>query len=170
MQAWVFDLERGAKRLLVSEGDSRQPIWSRDGRFITYWSKRDDNSVFRKRADGTGSAELLMRGLPSLILEDWSPDGRSLLFSEYTSRGDTDVWIYSGGKAMPLLSSRSNEASARFSPDGRVIAFDADDGGVSHVYVQPFPGPALGPLSPRREGTGLCGSTAGGSCIKAQVE
>jgi eukaryotic-like serine/threonine-protein kinase len=82
-----------------------------------------------------------MRGRPSLILEDWSPDGRSLLFSEYTSRGDTDVWIYSGGKPMPLLSSPSNEGSARFSPDGRCIAFEADDGGVSHVYVQPFPGP-----------------------------
>ena len=37
--------------------------------------------------------------------------------------------------------SPSNEASARFSPDGRFIAFDADDGGVGHVYVQPFPGP-----------------------------
>jgi eukaryotic-like serine/threonine-protein kinase len=141
VHVWVFDLERGAKRLLVSEGDSRQPIWSRDGRFITYWSKRGDSSVFRKRADGTGSAELLMRGLPPLNLEDWSPDGRSLLFSEYTTRGDTDVWIYSDGKAMPLLSSPSNEGSARFSPDGRCIAFDADDGGVSHTYVQRFPGP-----------------------------
>ena len=64
-----------------------------------------------------------------------------LLFSEYTNRGDTDVWIYSDGKATPLLSSPSNEAAARFSPDGRFIAFEADDGGVSHVYVQPFPGP-----------------------------
>ena len=141
VQVWVRDLERGAKRVLVSEGDSYQPIWSRDGRFITYWSTPGNSSVFRKRADGTGSAELLMRGRPSLILEDWSPDGRSLLFSEYTNRGDTDVWIYSDGKAMPLLSSPSNEAEARFSLDGRFIAFDADDGGVSHVYVQPFPGP-----------------------------
>jgi eukaryotic-like serine/threonine-protein kinase len=141
VQVWVFDVERGAKRLLVSEGDSFQPIWSRDGRFITYWSTPGNSSVFRKRADGTGSAELLMRGRRSLILEDWSPDGRSLLFSEYTSRGDTDVWIYSGGKAMSLLSGPSNEGSARFSPDGRFIAFDADDGGVGHVYVQPFPGP-----------------------------
>jgi Tol biopolymer transport system component len=141
VQVWVFDLKRHAKRLLVSEGNSFQPIWSRDGRFITYWSTPGNSSVFRKRADGTGAAELLMRGRPSLILEDWSPDGRSLLFSEYTNRGDTDVWIYSGGKAMPLLSSPSNEASARFSPDGRFIAFEADDGGVSHVYVQPFPGP-----------------------------
>ncbi len=140
VQVWVRDLERGAKRLLVSEGNSFQPIWSRDGRFITYWSTPGNTSVFRKRADGTGSPELLMRGRPSLILEDWSPDGRSLLFSEYTNRGDTDVWIYSDGKAMPLLSSPSNEAEARFSPDGRFIAFAADDGGVSHVYVQPFPG------------------------------
>jgi Tol biopolymer transport system component len=141
VQVWVFGLERGAKRLLVSEGDSFQPIWSRDGRFITYWSTPGKTAVFRKRADGTGSAELLMRGRASLTLEDWSPDGRSLLFSEYTNRGDTDVWIYSDGKAMPLLSSPSNEAAARFSPDGRCIAFEADDGGVSHVYVQPFPGP-----------------------------
>ena len=140
VQVWVFDLERGAKRLLV-EGDNFQPIWSRDGRFITYWSTLGNSSVFRKRADGTGPAELLMRGRRSLILEDWSPDGRSLLFSEYTSRGDTDVWIYSGGKAVPLLSGPSNEGSARFSPDGRFIAFEGDDGGISHVYVQPFPGP-----------------------------
>ena len=42
---------------------------------------------------------------------------------------------------MPLLSSPSNESEARFSSDGRCIAFEADDGGVSHVYVQPFPGP-----------------------------
>ena len=141
VQVWVIDLERGAKRLLVSEEDSFQPIWSRDGKFITYWSTPGNSSVFRKRADGTGPAELLMSGRPSLTLEDWSPDNRSLVFSEYTNRGDTDVWIYSGGKAMPLLSSPSNEASARFSPDGRCIAFEADDGGVSHVYVQPFPGP-----------------------------
>ena len=70
-----------------------------------------------------------------------SRNGRSLLFSGSTNRGDTDVWIYSDGKAMQLLSSPSNEAEARYSSDGRCIAFEADDGGVSHVYVQPFLGP-----------------------------
>ena len=140
-QVWVFDLERGTKRLLVSEDHSGPAIWNRDGNFITYASGPDGNVVFRTRADGTGSAELLMRRQFFVIPEDWSPDGRSLLFSEYTSRGDTDIWIYSAGKATPFIATPFNEDSARFSPDGRFIAFAADDGGVSHVYVQPFPGP-----------------------------
>jgi eukaryotic-like serine/threonine-protein kinase len=141
LQVWLFDLERGAKRLLVAEGESREPIWSRDGAFITYVSDIGDEQAFcRTRADGTGTVEVLMRRSGYSRLEDWSPDGRSLLFSEYTSRGDSDVWIYSGGKATPLIASPFNEESPRFSPDGRFIAFDADDGGVAHVYVQPFPG------------------------------
>ena len=79
-------------------------------------------------------------------LTDWSPDGRSLLFSAFTDRGDEDIWIYSGGKATPLIASPFSESSASFSPDGRFIAFAADDGGVSHVYVQPFP--EAGPRTP----------------------
>lgn len=43
---------------------------------------------------------------------------------------------------MPFLAGPSNEDAPRFSPDGKFVAFAADDGGVSHVYVQPFPGPA----------------------------
>jgi dipeptidyl aminopeptidase/acylaminoacyl peptidase len=141
-QVWIFDLARGAKRLLVSEGESRQPIWSRDGQFVTYLSSRGDGqAILRKHADGTGNPELLTRRSGWTILEDWSPDGRSLLFCEMTSRGDSDVWVYSAGKATALIASPFSEASARFSPDGRFVAFDADDGGVSHVYVQPFPGP-----------------------------
>jgi Tol biopolymer transport system component len=63
------------------------------------------------------------------------------VFSEYTERVDSDVWIYSEGKATPFLASAFSEQSARFSIDGRFVAYAADDGGVSHVYLQPFPGP-----------------------------
>jgi hypothetical protein len=139
-QVWILDLARGTRRLLVAGTD---PIWSRDGTFITYSSDRSGGAVLcRRRADGTGPEECLVRhrsGFP--IAEDWSPDGRSLLFTEYTSRGDSDIWIYSDGVTRPLLAGPANEANATFSPDGRFIAFEADDGGVGQVYVQPFPGP-----------------------------
>ena len=141
-QVWIIDLERGAKRLLVSEGNHRSPIWSRDGAFITYVANRGDTQdLYRKRADGTGAEQLLARGSRWPTPEDWSPDGRTLLFSDYTSHGDSDVWAYSSGKVAPLIAGPFNEGSARFSPDGRFIAFAADDGGVSRVYVQSFPGP-----------------------------
>jgi Tol biopolymer transport system component len=142
-QVWILDLERGTRRLLVPGGDSLSPIWSSDGAFIAYVANREGNqALYRTRADGTGTEEYLVR-IHSLYptLTDWSRDGRSLLFSAFTDRGDEDIWIYSGGKVTPLIASPFSESSARFSPDGRFIAFAADEGGVSHVYVQPFPGP-----------------------------
>ena len=82
-QVWIFDLERGAKRLLVAEGESHAPIWSRDGVFITYLSTAGDDQAFcRTRADGTGRIEVLMHRPGYSEPEDWSPDGRFLLFSE----------------------------------------------------------------------------------------
>jgi serine/threonine-protein kinase len=142
-QVWIFDLARGARRLLISEEDSSRVIWSRDGKFITYFGRRNGaQGLYRTRAGGTGAEEFLVRPEGQYPWpEDWSPDGQSLLFSQYTDRGDSDVWIYARGKATPLMTSPFNEAGATFSPDGRFIAFEADDGGVSHVYVQPFPGP-----------------------------
>lgn len=142
-QVWIIDLARGARRLLISQGDSIRPIWSRDGKFITYLGHREGaQGLYRTRSDGTGVEELVVRLEGGYAWpEDWSPDGQSLLFSGYTDRGDSDVWIYARGKATRLMASAFNEAGATFSPDGRFIAFEADDGGVSHVYVQPFPGP-----------------------------
>jgi len=141
-QIWIFDVERGARRLLVAEGHNLFPIWSRDGVFVTYTSVRgQSHNLYRKRADGTGVEELLARRSRYPTPEDWSPDGRTLLFSEYTSHGDADIWTYSAGKVTPLIASPFNEAGAKFSPDGRFIAFDADDGGLSRVYLQSFPGP-----------------------------
>jgi eukaryotic-like serine/threonine-protein kinase len=44
-------------------------------------------------------------------------------------------------KARPVIASRFDERSPAFSPDGRWIAYVADDVGRDEVHVQPFPGP-----------------------------
>ena len=41
----------------------------------------------------------------------------------------------------PLLVTPFNELAARFSPDGRYMAYLSDRSGRQEVYVQPFPGP-----------------------------
>ena len=41
----------------------------------------------------------------------------------------------------PFLQTSANEQDARFSPDGRWVAFTSDESGREEVYVVPFPGP-----------------------------
>jgi serine/threonine-protein kinase len=137
---WILGLERGVKRLLAAE--AREPVFSRDGAFVTYWSSHGNDVVFsRRRTDGTGEEERLFAHSAGWTSDpDWSPDGRSLLFTSHSSEG-SDVWIFADGKASPLLASPLPEWMATFSPDGRFVASDVTEGGQSAVYVQPFPGP-----------------------------
>jgi len=71
-----------------------------------------------------------------------------------------DLWLASvgGGDARRLTSGPGLELFAKFSPDGRRIAFTAQYGGDEQVYVMPVEGgeptqltfyPALGPLADR---------------------
>jgi hypothetical protein len=137
---WVVNLERGSRRLLAA--DAVEPTFTRDGAFVTYWSSRDgDLACFRRRADGTGEEERLFTHTSGWISDaEWSPDGRSLLFTSHGA-GGSDVWVFAGGRTSPLLASPFNEWSATFSPDGRFVAFDVYEGMRPTVYLQPFPGP-----------------------------
>jgi Tol biopolymer transport system component len=136
---WIHDLERGTKRLLAE--DSAGSVWSPDGAFVTYEYSGEHKGFYRRRADGTGEPARLFEFASNALPESWSPDGRSLLFIEYTSRGDLDIWTFSGGEPSLLLGSRYNEEDPSFSRDGRFIAYESDDVGDPNVYVQPFPGP-----------------------------
>lgn len=44
-------------------------------------------------------------------------------------------------KAQPFLRTPFNEGGARFSPDGRWLAYVSDESGRPEIYVQPYPGP-----------------------------
>src|SRR4029453_9057650 len=83
LQVWVLDLARGARRLLVRNGDGAQPLWSRDGKFITYVGMRgDEHAIYRTRADGTGAEESLVRVTRWTTPLDWSPGGGTSLSCE----------------------------------------------------------------------------------------
>jgi len=42
-------------------------------------------------------------------------------------------------KPFPFLQTEANERAARFSPDGRWIAYTSDESGINQIYVQSFP-------------------------------
>jgi serine/threonine-protein kinase len=143
---WVFDVTRRTLTRLTFEGGA-QPIWSPDGQYITYRKTRGKaQSLFWKRADGTGVEEQLTTGLRDGT-SSWSPDGQVLGFYDtldVSGGTDRDIWILprtGDRKPKPFLQTPFNEAALMFSPDGRWVAYVSDESGRNEVYVLPFPGP-----------------------------
>ena len=76
---------------------------------------------------------------------DVSPDGKTVLFDLL---GDLYVMPITGGDAKPLTHSIAWEHQAKFSPDGKQIAFISDAGGGDNVWVMDADGNS--PKNPAR--------------------
>jgi Tol biopolymer transport system component len=161
--AWVLDTERGVQRRLTF-GDERDgyPVWSPDWRRVAFSSERTGVfDLFERPADGSGGETALLSSPEPKQLEDWSPDGRNLLFSVLNREGAYDLWVLQlagdrpstgsgrpslsrdepaeGRKAFPLTQTPFRETAGRFSPDGRWIAYESNETGRNEIYVQSFP-------------------------------
>ena len=145
---WVYDLKSaGSLRRLTFGGNNRFPIWTRDGRFITFQSDRDgDLAVFRQLADGSGPAERLTTPGTGVAHEpeSWSPDGKTLSLNVITA-GNQSVWTTGTNpddKPTAFVDTAAVEKHSSFSPDGRWLAHmatTAGAGGGTEVFIQPFP-------------------------------
>ena len=150
---WVHDLERDTfTRLAVDAG---APAWTPDGQRIAYYffaEKNGQANLYWKRADGMGDAQRLTVSKDYQFPFSWTPDGRTLAFSEFNSSGTNwDVMTLSlegdeksgwkPNEPKPFVNSPFNDGYPDFSPDGRWLAYGSSESGIYEVYVRPFPGP-----------------------------
>jgi Tol biopolymer transport system component len=146
---------------LTFEGNSRAPLWSPDGEWVVFSSDRDgtqgSQSLFRTRADGSGTAERLTTAEKGIVhaAQSWTRDGAALLFS-------ADPGQLQGSRLM-LLSMKERSATpigkmaardAVISPDGRWLAYGTfnttnDGSNPNQVFVEPFPPTGAKYQSPR---------------------
>jgi hypothetical protein len=107
-------------------------------------------SIYRQPAGGmTTSAERLTTSRNSQILDDWSGDGRFLVYSEFDSKTRNDLWVLPlSGERKPFvfLATPFDEKEGRFAPirpgtSSRWLAYTSDETGTDEVYVQSFPTP-----------------------------
>ena len=142
----IVDLERGTATPLVPEigrGARDVPVWSRDGRSVTFASNHEGNwDIYSKPATGAGEMAPVLKQPLDQDPESYAPDG-TLLFRTIGPRTGTDLWLLQpGGQARAWLATGAEQQEARFSPDGRTVAYSSNASGRFEVYVQSRDNPA----------------------------
>ena len=142
---WLIDLaRRGISRFTFHEAADQNPVWSPDGARIAFTSLRDGPaSLYRKVSSGAGQDELLLKS-PALNMfpDDWSRDGRYLLYTAIDAKSGFDILALpmdGDRKPIPFLQTQFREWQGQFSPDGKFVAYTSDESGRPEIYVQTFP-------------------------------
>ena len=141
---WIKQLDHGPlSRLTFEEFLKYRPVWTPDGREVTYLVDPGNNnaSIYRKRADGGGVPERVLASNRSLAEALWSRDAQWLVVR--TTVPSRDILGFRPGTdsvPVPLVASpKFEERAATLSPDGRFLAYQSDESGRDEVYVRPFP-------------------------------
>jgi eukaryotic-like serine/threonine-protein kinase len=180
---WILDLTRGlSTRFTFDKSDDLLPIWSPDGSRIVFASDREGHmSLFIKNSSGTETEAPFFKTDEIITPDNWSADGRFIMFQSIGLKTNWDLWIIPAeGERKPsvFLKTEFNEENARFSPDGRWVAYQSDESGKNEVYVRPFPtGSGKWQVSTnggqfpmwRRDGRELFYYTVDGSVLSAEV-
>jgi Tol biopolymer transport system component len=143
---WLIDAARGVtSRFTFDAAADAGPVWSPDGSRIVFSSDRKGSAdLYQKASSGAGSEELLLESSLAKYPQDWSPDGRFLLYLQIDPKTGYDLWVlplFGERKPFPFVNSSFDEADGQFSPDGRWVVYMSNESGRYEVYVQPFPGP-----------------------------
>jgi Tol biopolymer transport system component len=160
---WVFDLVRGTStRLTFDPADDLNPTWSPDGSRIAFTSnRRGRRELYQKRANGSGDDELLLESKDPMAVEDWSADGRFLLYNTTPGGTASNLGLLplspgSDRKPIAFLATAFLEREGQFASNSRWIAYRSNESGRDEVYVQ-----GVSPDGARGQGKWQV-STAGG--------
>ncbi|MFQ5583655.1 MAG: protein kinase, partial [Calditrichia bacterium] len=150
---WIHDFSRDIRtRFTFDQAYERMAVWSPDNQTIVFNSNRGGKSydLYRKNATGSGETTLLFKDSVDKYPTDWTTNGRFITYTTVnTPNTKWDLWILpmdsdqknTPRKPYPFLNTKFSEGAARFSPDGKWIAYFSDESGQDEIYVRPFPGP-----------------------------
>ena len=146
-QIWICEVARGIRtRLTAPPGDHLGPVWSPDGsKIASQTDLKHQADIVVRAADGSGSDEAITDQEGQRFPSDWSKDGWILHFDREgtgTRRMQLAAIPVAPPRKAVIVVPRSPKdfgLSARFSPDGRWVAYDQDESRRSEVYVVSFP-------------------------------
>jgi serine/threonine-protein kinase len=141
---WVKQLADAMplSRLTFEGSENFRATWSPDGQSLMFVSNRaGDYDLWTKRADGSGTAELVLDREGQVWEGLHSSDGTWLIFREGGNQAADIQAIRTemDSEASPLEVTGFQERSIALSPDGRWLAYVSNRSGRNEVFVRPFP-------------------------------
>jgi len=153
ISVWIHDLERDVRAALTPGVRATFPVWSPDSRRVIarLGDGMEPQGLYVVPVDRSEAPRLLLAEPDGkrLLPMDWSPDGTSLLYVQSATlqrvrAPDNDVWRLpvgtDGGEPEPFLATGASEIDARYSPDGRWVAYASDQSGQYEIYLRPAAG------------------------------
>ena len=149
MTVWLYPLDGRERVRLTADADPSSPVFARDDRTLYYATAGTSwANIFALDLWNRPAKPRQVFGSPDVVApRDVSPDGRFLVFQRWKTR-DGNLWympVDDPNAAKPFIATPQEEGeSARFSPDGKQVAFVAKRGSEFSVYLAAFPpGPEL---------------------------
>jgi serine/threonine-protein kinase len=158
---WTWEFSRATlTRVTFDATLDRSPVWSPDGRQLFFSSDRvGAANLYRQSSDSPGVVERLTQSPNNQFATGVSPDGTRVVYWEQGMTRDVMMLTLekspssparpqnqsqgstasSSGAQQSLVQTQFNELNGEISPDGRWLAFQADDSGQDEIYVRPFP-------------------------------
>ena len=149
---WLYDSARDTLTRLTSDAIARNPVWTPDGRRVTFSSAANSvtANIYWRPADGTREPQRLTESANTQYSASWHPGGKFLAFEERNPQTGPDLMIlpmegdeasgWKPGKPTAFVNTTNAEREPMFSPDGRWIAYWSNDSGRYEVYVRSFGG------------------------------
>ena len=141
---WLWDLARSTlTRATFDRGVDIFPVWPPDGRQLLFSSARAGAvNLFAQAADGSGDVTRLTTSPNIQHATSVTSDGTRLVFTETAPTTGPDIMqlrLDATHAVTPLVQTPFSERNAEVSPDGRWLAYEANDSGRFNIYVRPFP-------------------------------
>jgi serine/threonine protein kinase len=148
---WTIEVDRGvAAPLTRNAANDWHPVWSADGTQLLFNSDRagaSEGSLYLKRSIDESADETSLLDVVSSP-SDWSRDGRWVAmmgrFNEVPGGGLTQIFSMTTRTITRLLETPARHGAARFSPDGKWVAYTSEETGRFEVFVRPFANGAAG--------------------------
>lgn len=143
---WTVDLTRDGvqSRLTSDPAFDTNPVWYPDGSRVLFSSSRDvTRDLFDIGLSGNEEATPVMTSPYHLFPEDISRDGRLLAFFYGTQSERPGIWVVpldEDEEPLQVVKSSFRVDEAKFSPNGKWMAYVSDEAGQFEVYVQPLEG------------------------------